>query len=178
MGRWLFRSLILFLIVTTLLGGIILAGWWSLEQIRGRDRYLLAMQDIDCPVPPGMARAEFLEEVQYHSQLPDRLSLVEEDLGTKLAQAFQRHPWVSQVKEVRIKPPRLVQVHLTFRQPVLAVRVGDSLRTVDGQGILLPRKAPTEGLPIYPRPVPPPLGPEGTPWGDPGVETHARTLQK
>jgi hypothetical protein len=177
MGRWSFRAVLLLLGIAGFLAGIIALGQWSLEQMRGRERYLLPFRAIDCQPPPGSRREEFLEEVQYHARLPDRLDLLDEELGATLTQAFQQHPWVRGVAEIRIQPPRKVQVQLTFRRPVLAVPVDDVLRAVDGQGILLPRKAPTEGLPIYDGKASPPSGPEGTPWGDAGVAGRAHMLQ-
>ncbi len=119
---------------------------------------------IDCAAPPGMAHADFLSEVQYLAGLPDRLEPSDE-LIKKLFTAFAHHPWVAEVKEIRLLPEQRVRVGLVFRTPVLAVEHGDRKHAVDGYGIRLPDAAPTAGLPVLRR-VAQPRGPAGTVWGD------------
>jgi hypothetical protein len=177
MGRWLWRSIALVVLVAAFLVAVIWFGRWALEQIRDQDRYLLAFTEIDCDTPEAMKRGEFLDQVQYSSRLPDRLNVLDEDLPAQLAKAFARHPWVERVESVTITPPRDVAVRLTFRVPVLAVRADGELRAVDGDGILLPRTAPTNGLPLYAGEPRPPRGPAGTYWGDSDVERAARKLR-
>src|ERR1043166_7930098 len=94
MGRWIFRGLAILLLAAGLVGGIILVGKLGIEHLRGRDRYLFPITEIDCKIPPGMTRTEFLEEVQYKGSLPDRLALLDEDLPAQLTQAFAQHAWV------------------------------------------------------------------------------------
>ncbi len=123
---------------------------------------------------PGLDSDEFLSEVQYLAGWPDRLCLLDEDLSSRIAGAFARHPWVEQVENVTLRPDRSVRVRLRFRTPILAVRYGGQLRAVDVQGILLPVTAPTSSLPIYEGVASTPGGPAGTPWGDPAVMAAAR----
>ncbi len=177
MGRWIFRILILLGTAGGFLAGVIALGRWAQEHLQPRDRYLVPFADIDCPLPPGLSRREFLDEVQYLGRLPDRLSLLEEALPRQLAEAFARHPWVAKVEKVELTPPRHIRVQLALRTPVLAVPVGDKMRRVDGQGVLL-RDGPVEGLPIFAGQAKPPTGPAGTPWGDPAVEARAKALRK
>ena len=44
------------------------------------------------------------------------------------------------------------------------------------EGILLPKWARTDGLPVYRGKAAAPTGPAGRRWGDPGVEAAARTV--
>jgi hypothetical protein len=156
--------------------GLIVAGRMALEHLRDQQRFALPFSDIDCPPPPGMERDEFLSEVRYLTGLPAQMRLLNDDLPAQLASAFARHPWVEQVEEVAVTPPRLVRVRLAFRRPVLAVPYAGQLRAVDRHGVLLPATAPTDGLPVFDGQAHPPNGPAGTRWGDEAVEGAARGL--
>ena len=175
---WLFKTTFLLLLVALFLGGLIWAGRWGMEQLRGKDRYDLAFADIECETPVGMERQKFLDEVRYYARpLPERLHLLNDDLPQQLRDGFARHPWVEKVEPIEIKPPKHVIVKLTFRTPVLAVKVGAELHAVDGQGILLPNNAPTRGLPIYDGDAPPPQA-VGQRWGDANLEAAARERKR
>lgn len=174
--RWLLPMLAPVLAAGLLLAGLIVLGRAALDRVRHDDRYTAAFADIDCEPPGGMTRADFLGEVQYLSEQPGRLRLLDEGLASRLADAFARHPWVERVERVELAPPRLVRVQLRYRRPVLAVPHAGQLRTVDRHGVLLPAKAPTEGLPIFPGKASPPKGPAGTAWGDAAVEEAARAF--
>ncbi len=174
--RWLLQVAALLLAVAGLLAGLILLGRWGLEQLRPSERYLLPLADLQCTPPPGLTRADFLDEVRYYANLPERLPLLDEDLPARLRAAFALHPWVARVEDITITPPRQVRVELVYRTPVLAVRWHGTLRAVDGTGVLLPARAPTRGLPVYDGQPRPPQGPEGTPWGDPDLEQEARRI--
>lgn len=174
MRRFMLRGAVLALGVAGFFAGLFFLGRWALDELRGQDRYAIALVDIDCPAPPGMTVAEFLDEVHYDGRLPERFSVLEEGLSEKLAAAFRMHPWVSDVDEVAIHPPRHVQVRLTFRRPVLAIKLGEQVRVVDGEGILLPKQASAEGLPVFAGNAKGPQGTAGSKWGDPEVERRAR----
>jgi len=176
--RWPFRATVSLFLVVVFLGGIIMAGRWGLEQLQGRDRYLLDFQDIECEPPVGMEKREFLDEVLFESRLPKRLNLLDAELPQHLRDGFLKHPWVERIEAVDIKPPKQIVVKLTHRTPALAVKVGAKLYAVDGAGVLLRPNAPTLGLPIYDGDAKPPQGPAGTRWGDPNVEAAARKLRK
>jgi hypothetical protein len=176
---WLVRSTLVILVIAAILGGVIAAGHWAFEQIQGNPRYEIAVADIDCEPPAGMSKQAFLEEVVYESRLPKRLSLVDKELSKKLRDAFAKHAWVEKVEQVEIKPPMQIIVTLKYRTPVLAVKVGTELRVVDANGVLLPRKTATLGLPIFEGNAKAPMRDEaGTRWGDPNVEAAARKHQK
>jgi len=90
---------------------------WTRERIANLDRYTVPFTEVECPPPPDQSRAEFLAEVQYLGALPDRLHLLDENLPGRLREAFAGHPSVEKVVEVRIVPPRQVQVRLVYRTP-------------------------------------------------------------
>jgi hypothetical protein len=177
MRAWTLKSLAVAGAVGLFLAGLIVLGRLAREDLREQDRYTLAFADVACTPPPGLSRADFLDEVAYLANPPARLRLLEPGLAGRLAEAFARHPWVSQVERVEVVPPAQVRVQLRYRRPVLAVRVGGRVRVVDGRGVLLPRSAPADGLPVFEGKAPP-CGPVGTPWGDPAVEAAARAASR
>jgi len=153
--------------------GLIALSKTARDQLRQHERYSLAFGDIDCATPPGLERADFLAEVQYLAQLPDRLPALDQDTPARLAAAFARHPWVKRVEAVRVLPPDRVRVGLTFRTPALAVPQPHGTRVVDAHGVLLPVGAPAQGLPVFRGSAGPPAGLAGEPWGDPAVAAAA-----
>jgi hypothetical protein len=178
---FLVRMLVPPLLALLLLAGLLLLGRAAREDLRPQQRYTTAFAEIECDPPPGMERAEFLGEVQYLASLPDRLSLLDEGLAARLAEAFAGHAWVERVERVEMTAPRQVSVRLAYRLPVLSVQSwprqpGDPEQTaVDGQGIYLPPLPRAQVLPRLRTTVSRPGGPSGTPWGDPGVIGAART---
>jgi hypothetical protein len=198
MGRWLMTWLAPLLGVGLALIALVALGKLARDRLYPLDRYTLGFTEIDCTPPAGLDRGDFLGEVQYLSNAPDRLHLLNHDLTSQLAGAFARHPWVERVEAVEVVPPRHVQVRLVYRTPVLAVPLpgltsesGDWIRVrgstnnryslqpgraVDGRGIVLPAKAVGADLPVLYGKVQAPTGPAGTPWGDPGVEGAAQTV--
>jgi hypothetical protein len=157
--------------LAALLVGVIWAGQEMRERLRDRERYRIAFTDVDCATPPGSSRGDFLTEVQYLSNLPDQLVLIDNDLPQRLSDAFARHPWVEQVERVEVRE-KSVQVRLVFREPALLVERFQ--RVVDRHGILLPATAPSAGLRVLKEAVKAPAGPAGTPWGDDRVTAEAR----
>jgi hypothetical protein len=163
------------LIVGGVLGGLVGLGRWARGLLRPQAPYRVALAEVDCQPPAGLARADFLREVQELAGLPGEFSLLDPDLPRRLAQAFGRHPWVESAR-VELGAGRRVQVRPVYRTPLLAVAVGGARRAVDGHGVLLPATAATDGLPFFCPPVSSPQGPPGTAWGDPGLMAAARTL--
>jgi hypothetical protein len=178
MGRWIFKSLLLLFVLAGFLGSLILLGQLALDQVRKRERYLVAFADIECQPPPGMSRAAFLDEVQYLAALPQHCNLLDDGLSRSLTEGFQHHPWVKKVQKVDILPTRQVRVELLLRRPVLAVATATGLRAVDDDGVLLPSAAATADLPRFQGQARPPAGAAGAPWGDAAVEAKARSFRK
>ena len=130
-----------------------------------------------CTPPPGLSAADFLAEVQFLSNCPDQVRLLDDQLPVRLAAAFIRHPWVERVEKVEVAPGE-VRVRLAYRTPVLAVPWSGAdgpVRAVDRAGVVLPLAALTVGLPLYAGKVATPPGGAGVAWGDPRIEAAART---
>jgi hypothetical protein len=175
---WLLKTTLLLAFVILVLGGLVWAGRWGTEQLRGRPRYDVAFAEIECDPPVGMDRHKFLDEVRYYARsLPERLHLLNEDLPQQLREGFAMHPWVEKVDAIEIAPPKRVIVKLTHRTPVLAVPYGAELYAVDRHGVMLPNNAPTRGLPVYDGDAARPAG-VGKRWGDANVEAAARELKR
>jgi hypothetical protein len=177
--NWLLKCALLFGCVVLFLASVIWAGQWARDEIQGSDRYGIRFSEIECETPVGMERLKFLDEVRYYAspKLSEKLTLIDEKMPAQLSEGFARHPWVEKVVGVEIHPPRQVHVRLTFRVPVLAVKVGLELLAVDGAGVLLPKNAPTAGLPLYEGDARDPHQ-IGQRWGDPNVEAAARKRRK
>jgi hypothetical protein len=85
------------------------------EAVHDRDRFTVSFAEINCTPPPGQERHDFLAEVQYLAGMPDRSSILEEGLASRIADAFARHPCVEEVDRVALLPDRPVSVRLRFR---------------------------------------------------------------
>ncbi len=178
-----------------LLLGVVAAGRWARGRLQ-QDGFSVAFADIDCVPPDGLTREDFLGEVQFLSDHPDRLPLLDPSLPGRLARAFAAHPWVEEVKHVEVQRDRGVRVELEYRRAVLAVCLpteqplaGGSVllpawsptggkarvpcRAVDRSGLLLPARATRAGLPLLHADVAAPTGAPGTPWGDARVRAAA-----
>ncbi len=177
-GALWFYSLVLALIAA-FLGGFALFNRWGTEQLREDPRFQISFRDLQCDVPPGMTREEFLEEIQYLSRFPDKIFILAPQVKEQIRKAFQLHPWVLEVRDIleSAKNSRSLKVRVVLREPVLAIPVEGTLRVVDGDGVLLPKSAPAKGLPVFEGDVPPPKNPAGKPWGDPNIEERAKKLK-
>jgi hypothetical protein len=167
---------------------VITVGKLTRQSIQNWDRYTLAFTEIDCTPPPTQERAEFLGEVQQLAGLPERLSVLDPDLASRLAEALACHPYVEKVEQVVILPSRAVRVQLAYRVPVLEVMLPEPVPKelshpetgtepswwVDGRGVILPRKTAREPLPLL-FATTKPAGSVGQVWGDTVVEGAART---
>jgi hypothetical protein len=161
-------------------GSLLVLGAWAAlgrratESLRDSERASFRFADVECNPPDFLSRADFLGEVQYQSGLPDRLSLADDGLATRLATAFAAHALVETVARIEVLPRR-VRADLVYRTPALAVPGTDAMRVVDGKGVLLPLRVPAQGLPyLADLPAVPPAGAAGTPWGDERVAAAAR----
>src|SRR5262245_11152469 len=175
LGRWGLPLGALGAGLALVFAGVVALGRYTRTQVRNWDRYQTPLAEIVCPPPPGQTPGDFVAEVQYLANLPDRLNVLDEQLGPRLALAFGRHPWVEEVQRVEITPPRRVQVRLVYRVPVLAVPHEEQARAVDRFAVLLPPTADTAGLPTYRGRVPASAGTSGQPWGDDTLAAAART---
>lgn len=166
--------LLLLLGLAGLFGSLFALGRLTHQGIRDLPRYQVPFTDVECAAPPSLSRTEFLAEVQYLAELPERLRLLDDGLAARLRSAFAAHPWVEKVERVALVPPRQVRVWLVFRTPVLVVLHAGRTRTVDAAGVVLPATAPQAGLPEFHARAAP-AGAAGTVWDDADVLAAART---
>jgi hypothetical protein len=176
MRKGLLRAAVALLFAAAFLTGVVLLTGWARDRLGEHDRFLADFADIQCGPPPGQSREDFLGEVQYLGEFPDRISLLDPRLPQRLAGAFHNHPWVAKVERVEVVPRRKVQVELRYRVGVLAVIQGQEKRVLDATGVLLPATASSAGLPAYLGRLTTPPGPPGSPWGDPTLLAAARTV--
>src|SRR5438128_741077 len=91
--RKLYRGVWLLIVIGLLFAGLISLGFWLRQQVRPLDLYSLRFDRIDCPDPPGRKHAEFLGEVRYLGELPEMLTILDENAVQRVAGAFGKHPW-------------------------------------------------------------------------------------
>ncbi|GAB4138089.1 MAG: hypothetical protein Tsb009_06010 [Planctomycetaceae bacterium] len=178
--RKLFRPKILMWVAMTLLIVTVLPqipSW--LPNPADRREYQLETTDIRINEPPRYVPVDLVEQVVRRSKLPKTLSLLDDDLTKRIAQAFEAHPWVESVVSVRKSYPARVDVEVVYRKPVAMVAVVGGMYPIDKNSVLLPpvdfSVADTRRYPVIVGAPSPPQGAEGTRWGDISVN-HAAIL--
>ena len=148
------------------------AAWREVgEDVLLSEEYWLTQQDVEITSPPEWIHRDVPAEVFRDASLDGPLSIMDEDLVRRIADAFSLHPWVAEVRRVTKLYPARVEVELVYRRPVLMVQVPGGLLPVDEVGVLLPSGdfSPLEAVRDYPRLVgvdTVPVGPVGMRWGD------------
>lgn len=176
MRRWIVAlagPVIGVILVVLGLGGL---DWFLRARLRNHPRFTASIFDIDCPTPASMARDQFLSEVADFGRLSNPLQILDDNLKARLEEAFAKHPWVAKVDRVEIADNQVIRIHLTFRQPVLAIPQPGRILAVDRQGVLLPGDAPVVGLVVWRGPLTSPLAKPGFLWGDKDIESTADIL--
>ncbi len=106
------------------------------------ENYRLDPQQIEITPQPAWIRANVKAEVVRDASLDEGLSILDDQLAERIAQAFAFHPWVAKVERVRKVHPRKVQVDLIYRRPVVMVSLDGSsnldLLPLDAEGVHLP----------------------------------------
>jgi len=141
--------------------------------------FLLSVSQIVLtPEPPHWVQDDFSADVfRRAAGGTQQLSILEEELTSKIAQTFETHPWVEKVVDVTKHNPAQVRVRLIYRQPVAMVEIVDAsqpgLFVVDRSGVLLPFEdgdLTLEELRDFPRinagDTPPASPIAGVPWQD------------
>ncbi len=165
------KSLLALALGVGVLIGVAWFGGRAGRDVAPRSRYTVAFADIESAAPPGEDRKTFLTEVRFLNDLPETLQSVDPNLADHLRAAFRKHPWVLDAGEVVVTPQGQIRVELKFREPALAVRIGQDRepRAVDRTGVLLPGNAPTANLPVYVNRLVPAGATAGQKWPDPDV---------
>lgn len=178
---WLFQPNLLLLL------SCMVAAWVFIPKLGVRfpdlhdhQQYRLQTAQIEITPPPRWVPTDLAEQVAKRAGLPDELSLLDKDITRRVAEAFERHPWVKGRVRVSTSVPARMRVELEYREPVAMVRVASAagLFPIDAEATLLPSAdfAPAE-IPKYPlieNVKTPPRGAEGTVWKEDSVIAAAR----
>ena len=149
-GAWL-RTVIQIVLVLALVTGLGF-GFHRLNRaaangVAAQPRYAVPVAEMQFDSPEYLDRKAFLREVRYLANLPEAVQSIDPALSSQLKVALEKHPSVRSFDGVAVRPDGTVRIELRFRQPVLAFEWGQmGLRSVDAEGILLPRGAPLEGV--------------------------------
>lgn len=173
MRAWLLEAAAPLSATALLLAGVVSLGRLAEDDLRPHARYAARFAEVRCDPPPGLSSADFLREVQYEADLPDRLDRFDRNLPANLSDAFRRHAWVEEVERVEVPACGPVRVRLRYRTAALAVPDREQVRVVDAHGVLLPRAAAAR-VPGFRGPAPR-AGATGTPWESARVVAAART---
>jgi len=132
--------------------------------------------------PPHWVPHNLVRQVFELAELPDDLSLLDDELNLRLVAAFSRHPWVRRVTRVEKSWPAKVTVELTWREPAGMVQFGEGVYPIDPEGVLLPphdfTAADIRSFPLIQNVRSVPDGPAGTPWGDEVIRGAARLAEQ
>jgi hypothetical protein len=149
-----------------------------MPNLSAREEYRLRVRDIEVPGPPRWVPIGFVDQVIDSANLPDEVSVLDPELATQIAEAFEQHPWVQKPVTVQISVPARVKVSFDYREPVAMVGVSDGYYPVDAEGILLPPgDFPPSDISLYPKitgMTTVPLAGVGSAWGDERVTAAAR----
>jgi hypothetical protein len=181
----LFRSPVRWIVVAAaVVCGLGVGGHFAWRQfgqrVLERDAYLVRGDDIVLTAQPPWisAQTDVRAEVIRDASLDDAMSLLDERLTERIANAFALHPWIEKVGRVTKHHPARVEVHVRWRRPACMIEVDGRLEPVDRHGVLLPGGDFSPKMARrYPRVTgiqSVPVGPVGTPWGDPRVSGAAR----
>jgi len=158
------------LLLAVLLGGWCLAWSRVRDYVLASDDYLVTPEQLEITPLPDWIHADVSAEVFRNASLDGPLSIMDDDLTRRIAEAFASHPWVAKVHRVTKRHPACVQVELDYRRPVCMVQLAGRLLPVDARGVLLP---PGDFSPVeisrYLRLVEvrtTPMGTVGECWGD------------
>ena len=178
---WLFQPNLLLAL------SCVIAAWVFIPKLGVRfpdlhdnQQYRLQTAQIEITPPPRWVPTDLAEQVARRAGLPDELSLLEKDITRRVAEAFERHPWVKGRVRVSTSVPARMRVELEYREPVAMVRVASAagLFPIDAEATLLPSAdfAPAEiaKYPVIENISTPPVGSAGTVWKDVGVLGAAR----
>ncbi|VAX42466.1 hypothetical protein MNBD_PLANCTO02-1418 [hydrothermal vent metagenome] len=150
---------------------------WMPDLSQSKD-YQIKSADIKVTPPPRWVPEDIVEQVIQKASLPEKLSLLNEQLTSEIAAAFEQHPWVKEVLQVQKKSPAGISVELKYRKPAAMISVKQRVYPVSEEGVFLPpgdfSQTDTERYPLVINVQSVPQGSAGELWGDPTVLGAAR----
>lgn len=162
--------------------GLWYTAWHTLgvsQHVLASPEYIVGPHDLEITPLPRWIHTDVEGEVYREASVDGPLSIMDDQLVTRLRDAFALHPWVRKVERVSKYHPAHVKVELEYRQPVCMVEVPGGLYAVDVEGAWLPWPdfTPVEAS-QYARLTAidtMPVGSVGTRWGDARVVGGAET---
>ncbi|WP_437228441.1 cell division protein FtsQ/DivIB [Planctomicrobium sp. SH661] len=149
-----------------------------LPDLTGRPEYQFRMEETRITPPNEWVPKGILSEVLAGADLPETVSLLDPELCRKVAEAWDRHPWVKRVNSVRITSEPALVVDLEYRAPAAFIEVPQGFYPVDVDGVLLPPRdfsmAATSRLPHVRNITSTPTAGAGHPWEDVVVSSAAK----
>jgi hypothetical protein len=176
-GRGLFLGPVLGnpVVATLLITAVFVGIWWGVWQWLGPEvvaapNYLVNSTDVEItPLPPWI-HAKVGEEALRNLTFDRRLSILDDQLAQRVADAFALHPWIARVRRVTKAAPARIRIDVEYRRPACMVQVPGGLYPVDAEGVWLPSNdfSPVEadGYPCLTGVDTLPVGSVGTRWGD------------
>jgi hypothetical protein len=161
--------------LSVLLIAVFLLGWYFVWQhVRqhalASDRYTVTLEKVEITPLPAWIHSDVRADVFRNASLDPPLSILDDDLASRVDNAFSLHPWVNKVERVTKRADGTVKVDLVYRRPVCMVEVAGELVPVDIEGVLLPSGdfSPIEkqSYPCLAGVDTRPMGPVGQRWGD------------
>ena len=81
--------------------------------------YEVSLERIQLNSPPAWIKADIPSEVFHDAGWHEQpLSILEEDVAVRVAQAFEQHTWISKVTRVEKRSPATLEIDLEYRRPV------------------------------------------------------------
>jgi hypothetical protein len=145
-------------------------------------QYLISAENVAITPPPPWIRSDIKSEVLRDAGLVGTLSVLDdaESFERRVRVAFEFHPWIREVHQIKKTLPAGLEVELSYRRPIAAVESSDrssvSYLPVDVEAVRLPDADLTE---VERRYLPRISGiasrpPVGEVWDDPRVVGAAR----
>jgi hypothetical protein len=122
---------------------LFLAGWgaaWIVvrDRVAGQDDYYLDADHIDLtPLPPWI-HSHVKAEVLRDASLNHPLSVLDDNLTSRIYEAFPLNAWIARVERVSKRYPARVVVDVVYRRPVCMVEVPGGVYPVDVESVVLP----------------------------------------
>ncbi|HBL46927.1 MAG TPA: hypothetical protein DDZ90_26425, partial [Planctomycetaceae bacterium] len=152
----------------------------QIPDLSQREEYQIETKELSLqPSPPHYVPIDIVDQVIKRSKLPAQVSLLDQGLVLKIADAFQQHPWVEKV--ISVRKTNTVEVEIQFRKPAAMVELKQGLFPVDNAGVLLPPEdfsvSDARRFPIITGVSSIPAGLAGTSWGDLSVTGAAQLAE-
>jgi len=164
---------------------ILVAGYLLIREMKGYvlglERFQVSPATLTFTAVPSWVTPEIQQQIAHIPDLPERFSILERGLAIRVAEAYQRNPWVAEVERVERRFPNRLKVRLLLRRPTGAVRYRGSYYLVDSQAVRLPLRFRSWPQPGYRLPIvagahtePPP---SGAVWEDEAVRAGCAVAQ-